>query len=218
MKVIDRNSIDKFARESFGLLANEEKNPTGNLFYREGFAAGFKRGQKFESESGFDSLLKMEPDPEKVKEFEKEWMEQSKHSVLVKVNKVHLHDAEMFLNQFSDEKCNPVADTARKLAQATERRIFEIMTECKAKKCYVVDFGPEYDGSTARWTSFITCDEKEAQFKANLHRCNYNEHDFTNLLEMTDKEFERLVTESVSRGDRNGDAVRKWRQTLKEVK
>lgn len=211
MKNIDRNSIDKFARESFGLLANEEKNPTGNLFYREGFAAGFKRGQKFESESDFDSLLKMEmgrlgiqkrpikieTNPEKVKELEKEW-EKIENELVI---------------QF-----NGHADRVRRLAQATERRIFEIMTECKAKKCYVVDFGPEYDGSTARWTSVVTCDEKEAQFKAKLHRCNYNEHDFTNLLEMTDKEFERLVTESVSRGDRNGDAVRKWRQTLKEVK
>lgn len=213
MKAIDRNSIDKFARESFGLLANEEKNPTGNLFYREGFAAGFKRGQKFESESDFDSLF--EADPEKLKELEKDWIEQSKHSVLVKVDKVHLHDAEMFLNQFSAEKCNPVADTARKLAQATERRIFEIMTECKAKKCYVVDFGPEYDGSTARWTSVVTCDEKEAQFKAKLHRCNYNEHDFTNLLEMTDKEFDRFVMKCSGRGSRNSDVVRKWRETLK---
>lgn len=161
-------------------------------------------------------MMRADIPPEKLKELEKDWMEQSKHGVLVKVDKVHLHDAEMFLNQFSIEKCNPVADTARKLAQATERRIFEIMTECKAKKCYVVDFGPEYDGSTARWMYVVTCDEKEAQFKAKLHHVNYNEHDFTNLLEMTDEEFERLTQQCGN--SPNTDAVRKWRQTLKEAK
>lgn len=159
-----------------------------------------------------DIMMRADIPPEKLKEFEKDWMEQSKHSVLVKVDKVHLHDVEMFFNQFSIETSNTVADVARKLAQYTERRIFEIMTEYKAKKCYVVDFAPEYDGSTARWMSYVTCDEKEAQFKAKLHHVNYNEHDFTNLFEMTDEEFERLTQFG---NLPNTDAVRKWRQTLK---
>lgn len=214
MKDIDRNSIDKFARESFGLLADEEKNPTGNLFYREGFAAGFKRGQEFESESGFDSFLKkemgrldrlgigkrpvkIETDPEKVKELEKEW-EKIENELVIPFN--------------------GHADRVRRLAQSVERRIFEVMTECNARKCYIVDRGFVNEGGIARWESCITCDESEAKRTSRIFHTNYIEHDFTNLLYMPDKEFDRFVTECSGNGSKNSDAVRKWRQTLKEDK
>lgn len=188
--------IDRMARESYERLMGCVKTDTENLWYRCGFAAGFRKAQ----------------------ELERLAVQMAKTPIEVKVDTTKLQDVDKFLDQFDVNKGSPIANAAQKLAQSTERRIFEIMTECKAKKCYVVDFGPEYDGSTARWMSDVTCDEKEARFKAKLYNINYNEHDFTNFLEMTDEEFKRLVMKCTSRGDRNGDAVRKWRQTLKELK
>lgn len=192
--LISKQEIDRLAIESYEWLTNRSKDSNMCLFYRIGFEAGFRKAQELERFS----------------------MQMEKTPVEVNIDTTKLQDVDKFLEQFNVNKGSPVEDVALKLAKATERRIFEIMTECKAKKCYVVDFGPEYDGSTARWMSYVTCDEKEAQFKAKLHHVNYNEHDFTNLLEMTDEEFECLVMEGVSRENRNDDVVRKWRDLMKQ--
>ena len=188
--MISNKEIDRLAIESYERLTNGSKDPNTNLFYRHGFEAGFKKAQ----------------------EFERFAREMAKTPVKVHVDLDKMRD----IPDFSMGYNNPVKDASLRMARGIERKIFEIMTECKAKKCYVVDFVPEYDGSTARWMSDVTCDEKEAQFKAKLHHVNYNEHDFTNLLEMTDEEFERLVMDGVSRVNRNDDVVRKWRDLMKQ--
>lgn len=102
------------------------------------------------------------------------------------------------------------------MARKIERKMFEVMLESKSSKVFVVDFGPKYDGNITKWDAEITCDEDKARHLAGNEGINYREIDFENLIVMNDDEFENLLMEGLSRGDRNGDVVRKWRDFMKQ--
>ena len=111
---------------------------------------------------------------------------------------------------------NPIKDISFNMARKIERKMFEIMLESKSSKVFVVNFGPKYDGNIAKWDAEITCDEDKARHLSESVGINYREIDFGNLIVMNDDEFENLLMEGLSRGDRNGDVVRKWRDFMKQ--
>lgn len=111
---------------------------------------------------------------------------------------------------------SPIKDISFNMARKIERKMFEVMLESKSSKVFVVDFGPKYDGNFAKWEAEITCDKDKAKHLAGNEGINYREIDFEHIIGMNDDEFERLLMEGLSRGDRNGDVVRKWRNLMKQ--
>ena len=100
-------------------------------------------------------------------------------------------------NKFKIQDFNSIAsDVASKVAERFERNLFELMTEHKIKKVYVtIDYRLDscYSGL-------------ELHIERPKEECN--EYDFTNLLAMTDEEFEK------TKHSKNYETVKKWRDTM----
>ena len=103
------------------------------------------------------------------------------------------------------EVLNPVRPSGAEFARKAERAIFEYMLELGITKIYTWD---DYvcKGSMARWEWHYGAVRPEG------HACV--EYDLSNLVEMSDMEFEQLVR-SLPYKSPNENLVREWRNKMR---
>lgn len=116
-----------------------------------------------------------------------------------------------------EKLCQPKFDThehIRKMAHDIERNMFLFMTEKRIKKIYVVrEFvhDPPMTPNSLEWNGTSRFDMWLSEELPLGHECT--EHDFSNLLEMIDSEFENLL-QKCSQYDDNGIYVKMWREEM----